>query len=314
VADPDHAMDVLSPGAPSPGAPLTSEPGVEAASQIRVGSAADLWRGLRRRPGAMAGGVILLLLVLVALFAPLLAPHSATVGELRDAFTPPGRRFPLGTDYVGRDVLSRVIFGARISLTVGLVVQSVALLLGTALGLLAGYYGGRVDDVISGLTVTLQAFPGLLLAIAVVSVLGAGIYNVFLALGLVAWPSIARLVRGQTLALREQQFVESARAVGASGPRILRYHILPNCMGPLIVVATLGVAGAIVSGAAQSFLGLGIQPPAPSWGSMLALGRARIASAPWLTIFPGLAIFVTVLSLNMLGDGLRDVLDPRLRG
>ncbi|MGH9282938.1 MAG: ABC transporter permease, partial [Acidimicrobiales bacterium] len=175
------------------------------------------------------------------------------------------------------------------------------------------YYGGRVDDVVSGVTVTLQAFPGLLLAIAVVAVLGPGIYNVFLALGLVAWPSIARLVRGQTLALKEQQFVESARAVGASGRRIIFRHILPNCLGPLIVIVTLGVAGSILSEAALSFLGLGVQPPQPSWGSMLSAGKARMATAPWLTIFPGLAIFVTVLSLNLLGDGLRDVLDPRLR-
>ncbi|MGH2688473.1 MAG: ABC transporter permease, partial [Actinomycetota bacterium] len=212
-----------------------------------------------------------------------------------------------------RDVLSRIIYGARISLTVGLVVQATALVIGTTLGLLSGYYGGRVDDVVSGVTVTLQAFPGLLLAIAVVAVLGPGIYNVFLALGLVAWPSIARLVRGQTLALKEQQFVESARAVGASGRRIIFRHILPNCRGPLIVIVTLGVAGSILSEAALSFLGLGVQPPQPSWGSMLSAGRARMATAPWLTLFPGLAIFVTVLSLNLLGDGLRDVLDPRLR-
>jgi peptide/nickel transport system permease protein/oligopeptide transport system permease protein len=273
----------------------------------------DIWRRLRRRRGAMAGLGLLLLLALAALAAPLIAPHSPTLGRVADAFEPPSRRFLLGTDIAGRDVLSRVIFGARISLTVGLVVQSTALVLGTALGLLAGYYGGRVDDLVSGVTVTLQAFPGLLLAIAVVAVLGPGIYNVFFALGLVAWPSIARLVRAQTLALKEQQFVESARAVGASGFRILWRHILPNCLGPLIVIVTLGVAGSILSEAALSFLGLGVQPPQPSWGSMLAAGRARMATAPWLTIFPGLAIFLTVLSLNMLGDGLRDVLDPRLR-
>jgi peptide/nickel transport system permease protein len=281
---------------------------------VRLAGPGETWRRLRRRRSAVAGGVVLLLLALVAVFAPLIAPHSPTIGNIADAFTPPSRRFPFGTDHAGRDVFSRVIFGARISLTVGLVVQSVALVAGTALGLLAGYYGGRVDDVISGVTVTLQAFPGILLAIAVVAGLGPGIFNVFLALGLVAWPSLARLVRGQTLALKEQQFVESARAVGASGPRILRRHILPNCRGPLIVVVTLGVAGAILSEATLSFLGLGVQPPSPSWGSMLAGGRARMATAPWLTIFPGLAIFVTVLSLNMLGDGLRDVLDPRLRG
>ena len=292
-----------------------AEPVTDAAPDLPAQPApGDAWRRLRRRRSAVAGAAVLLLLALVAIFAPLIAPHSPTIGNLADALTPPSRRFPFGTDYAGRDVLSRVIFGARISLTVGLVVQSVALVAGTALGLLAGYYGGRVDDVISGVTVTLQAFPGILLAIAVVAGLGPGIFNVFVALGLVAWPSLARLVRGQTLALKEQQFVESARAVGASGVRILRRHILPNCRGPLIVVVTLGIGGAILSEATLSFLGLGVQPPSPSWGSMLALGRARMATAPWLTIFPGLAIFVTVLSLNMLGDALRDVLDPRLRG
>lgn len=295
--------------------PLVPDPAADAVDlPVQVGGPGDVWRRLRRRRGAVAGGTILLLLALVALLAPLVAPHSPTLGKIADTFTPPGRRFLFGTDHAGRDVLSRIIFGARISLTVGLVVQSIALVAGTAFGLLAGYYGGRVDDVVSGVTVTLQAFPGILLAIAVVAVLGPGIYNVYLALGLVAWPSIARLVRAQTLALKEQQFVESARAVGASGPRILRRHILPNCMGPLIVIVTLGVAGAILSEAALSFLGLGVQRPSPAWGLMLADGRARMATAPWLTIFPGLAIFVTVLSLNMLGDGLRDVLDPRLRG
>jgi ABC-type dipeptide/oligopeptide/nickel transport system permease subunit len=308
------SADTLT-GAPAPGPPQVPDPIADpGALPVRLTGPADVWRRLRRKRSAMAGAVALVLLGLMAIFAPLIAPHSPTVGEVADAFTPPGRRFLFGTDHVGRDVLSRVIFGARISLTVGLVVQSTALVLGTALGLLAGYYGGRADDVVSGVVVTLQAFPGILLAIAVVAVLGPGIYNVFLALGLVAWPSIARLVRGQTLALKEQQFVESALAVGASGTRILRRHILPNCMGPLIVVVTLGVAGAILSEAALSFLGLGVQPPSPSWGSMLAAGRARMASAPWLTFFPGLAIFVTVLSLNMLGDGLRDILDPRLRG
>lgn len=313
------ASSAAAGGAMYPGLPPTGggglgpEDAVAAGPAVRLGGPADAWRRLRRRRSAMAGAVILLALGLAAVFAPVVSPHSPTIGNLADAFAPPGRRFLMGTDHVGRDVLSRVIFGARISLTVGLVVQVTALVVGTAFGLLAGYYGGWMDDTVSAVTVTLQAFPGILLAIAVVAMLGPGIYNVFLALGLVAWPSIARLVRGQTLALKEQQFVESARAIGASGPRILRRHILPNCMGPLIVVVTLGVGGAILSEAALGFLGLGVQPPVPSWGSMLAAGRARMATAPWLTIFPGLAIFVTVLSLNMLGDGLRDVLDPRLR-
>jgi ABC-type dipeptide/oligopeptide/nickel transport system permease subunit len=313
-------METLSPG-PAPEQPLPGPPpsapadtaGEPLEIPVSLAGPGDLWRRLRRHRSAMAGAVVVLLLVLVALLAPLIAPHSPTVGRVADAYSPPGGRFPLGTDHAGRDVLSRVVYGTRISLTVGLVVQSMALVIGTSLGLVAGYFGGKVDDAVSALTVTLQAFPGILLAIAVVGVLGPGIYNVYLALGLVAWPSTARLVRGQTLAFKEQQFVESARAVGASATRILRRHILPNCLGPLIVIVTLGVAGAVLSEAALSFLGLGVQPPAPSWGAMLNAGRGRLATAPWLTIFPGLAIFVTVLSLNLVGDGLRDVLDPRVR-
>lgn len=297
--------------APGTGRPLEEEPasGLEPSRPW----APRPWRRLLRMPGPVIGCSIVLLLVLVAIFAPLLAPHSPIEGRAIDAYSSPGGRFLLGTDHAGRDVLSRLIYGTRISLSVGLVVQSAALVVGTTLGLLAGYYGRRVDDVISGITVMLQAFPGLLLAITVVAVLGPNLFNVFLALGLVGWPTIARLVRGQTLALKEQQFVEGARAVGASSRRILLRHILSNCWGPIIVLVTLGVAGAILAEASLSFLGIGTQRPLPSWGSMLADGRDQIADSPWLTVFPGLAIFITILSLNMLGDGLRDVLDPKLR-
>lgn len=271
------------------------------------------FRRLLRMPGPTIGLVVFSLLVLVAIFAPVIAPYDPiTDANVMDAVTPPGEKFLLGSDHAGRDVLSRLIHGARISLTVGLVVQAVSLTLGTVLGLLAGYYGGWLDDLISGLTTVLQAFPGLLFAIAVMSVLGPGLYNVFLALGLVGWPTIARLVRGEVLSLREREFVEGARAMGARDFRILLKHVLPNCMGPVIVVVTLGIAGAILSEASLSFLGLGTQPPHPSWGAMLASGRDYIWEAPWLTFYPGIAIFVTILALNLLGDGLRDVFDPRL--
>ncbi|MGH2769793.1 MAG: ABC transporter permease [Actinomycetota bacterium] len=271
------------------------------------------WRRIRRMPGPMIGAGVLLALILVALFAPLLAPHDPIRGQAIDIRTVPGDRFLLGADHAGRDVLSRLIYGARISLSIGLVVQSVALVLGTSLGLAAGYFGGRVDDLVSGVVVVLQAFPGFLLAIAVAAALEPGLLNLYIALGLVGWPGICRLVRGETLALKQRQFVEAARAVGSPERRILLRHILPNCLGPVIVIVTLGAAGTILVEAALSYLGLGTQPPTPSWGSMLAAGLPYIQTAPWLTVFPGLAIFLTILSLNLLGDGLRDVWDPRLR-
>jgi peptide/nickel transport system permease protein len=264
-------------------------------------------------PGPMIGAGLLLLLVLVAVFAPLLAPHDPIQGRVIDTLSPPSERFPFGTDHAGRDVLSRIIYGTRISLSVGVVVQSTALVVGTALGLIAGYFGGRVDDLVSGVVVVLQAFPGFLLALVVAAVLEPGLFNLYIALGLVGWPAICRLVRGQTLALKERQFIEAAHAVGVSRRRVLVRHILPNCLGPVIVIVTLGAAGTILAEAALSYLGLGTQPPTPSWGSMLAAGLVHMSDAPWLTIYPGLAIFLTILSLNLLGDGLRDVWDPKLR-
>lgn len=275
---------------------------------------AAAFRQLACMPGPRLGLTILLLVAAAALFAPWITPHHPTLdASVMDALMPPGKRFLLGTDHAGRDVLSRLIHGARISLTVGLVVQGTAVVVGAALGLLAGYYGGWVDEVISALITILQAFPGILFAMAVMAVLGPGLFNVFVALGLMSWPTIARLVRGEVLALRERDFVEAAWALGASDMRILFRHILPNCSGPIIVSASLGMASAILSEASLSFLGLGAQPPTPSWGAMLAQGRDYLWQAPWLTLCPGLAIFVTILALNLVGDGLRDVLDPRLR-
>ncbi len=265
-------------------------------------------------PSAIIGTILVSVLVLVALLAPLMAPHDPYEAEsLRDAYQSPSQLFPFGTDGLGRCVLSRVIFGTRISLTVGLVVQGISLFLGITLGLWAGYWEGWVDDIISNATNVMFGFPNLLFALAIVSVLGPGLYNVFVALGLVGWPIIVRLVRGQTLSIKHKGYVEAARASGCSHTFILLRHILPQCLPPVLVMATMGIAGAILAEAGLSFLGLGAQPPHPSWGSMIARGREYIWQAPWITAFPGAAIFITVLGFNLLGDGLRDLLDPRIQ-
>ena len=259
------------------------------------------------------GAAIVVLLVLVAVFAPFLAPHDPYEAEaLTDAFRAPGGPFPLGTDVLGRCILSRIIYGTRISLTVGLVVQGISVLLGVTLGVVAGYWEGFVDDVVSNLTNIMFGFPHLLFALAVVTVLGPGLYNIFIALGLAGWPMIARLVRGQTLSVKRKEYVEAARAAGCTDFFVIVRHILPQCLSPVLVMATMGMAAAILAEAGLSFLGLGAQPPAPSWGSMIARGRDYIWDSPWMTTFPGVAIFITVLGFNLLGDGLRDFLDPRL--
>lgn len=273
----------------------------------------EFWRRFARNKGAVVGLAITLTMALLSILAPVLSPHDPINSNLADALRPPCREYWLGTDNLGRDVLTRILYGGRISLTVGLVVQGISVTIGTLVGLFSGFAGGRVDDFLNGLINAIYAFPSLLFAIAVLAVLGPGLYNIFVALGLVGWATVARLVRGEVLSLKNREFVESARAAGASNLRLLFRHILPNCFGPVIVVGTLGVATAILSESTLSFLGLGTQPPTPSWGSMLSRGREYVWSAPWLTIFPGLAILLTILGLNLLGDGLRDVLDPRLR-
>ncbi|WP_404980691.1 ABC transporter permease [Carboxydichorda subterranea] len=266
-----------------------------------------------RQPGPLLGALVLAAVAGMAVLAPVLTPYSPTRNDLVHSLEPPSGAHPMGTDLLGRDVLTRILYGARLSISLGLTVQAVSVALGTALGLLAGYYGRWVDDVVTAVTTVVQAFPGLLFAIAVMAVLGPSVTNVLVALALVGWPTVSRLVRGETLAIKEQLYVEGARAAGAPDVHILLRHVLPNCAGPIIVVATLGLGGTILAEATLSFLGLGVQPPAPSWGSMLADARDRIWDAPWLMLYPGLAIFVTILALNLLGDGLRDVLDPRLR-
>lgn len=271
------------------------------------------WRRLRRHRLAMVGLGIIGAIVLLAIFAPFVSPADPLVIDYAHIAAPPGvAGHILGTDAVGRDILARMIYGTRISLQVGAVAVGIAASLGTAMGLLAGYHGGVLDNILMRVVDVFLAFPVIVLAIAIIAVLGPSLVNVMIALGLVAWTTYARVVRGQVLVVRELDFVQAARAVGAGDARIVVRHILPNTLAPIIVLATIGMATAIIAEAALSFLGLGVQPPTPSWGSMLNEGRAFLRMAPHISTFPGLAIMVTVLGFNFLGDGLRDALDPRL--
>lgn len=266
-----------------------------------------------RHTSALIGGIIVLLLVFTAIFAPLLAPHDPYIPEsLMDAFQPPNKTFPLGTDQQGRCLLSRIIYGTRISLTVGIIVQGISVAIGLVLGLIAGYFEGIADDIINNLINIFYGFPRFLFALAIVTAIGPGMVNLFIALGLVGWPTIARVVRGQVLSVKQKEFVEAARALGSSNFRIIVKCILPQCISPILVLATLGMASAILAEAGLSFLGLGAQPPAASWGNIIARGRDYIWNAPWITTFPGVAIFITVLGFNLLGDALRDFLDPKI--
>ena len=270
-------------------------------------------RRIARHRGAVVGGAILLVLALAALTAPWLAPRDPIKTMPRDALKPPGGAYVLGSDNLGRDVASRALFGARLSLVVGLISVSIAIVIGTPVGLVAGYYAGRLDAVLMRVIDVMLAFPGILLALAIVSVLTPGLGNVMIAVGLSAVPTYARLVRGSVLSTRENLYVEAARALGGGDLRIVTRYVLPNVVAPLIVTATLGLGTAILASAALSFLGLGSQPPTPEWGRMLSEGRDYLREAWWISTFPGVGIMLTVLAMNLLGDGLRDVLDPRLK-
>lgn len=264
----------------------------------------------------IVGLIIIVVLVVAALFADVIATHDIGATNLSMRYLPPSAEHWFGTDSTGRDIFSRVVFGARISLQVGIVVVAVSAVIGTILGAVAGYYGGWVDRVVSGYVFNVfLAFPGLLLAIAMVAFLGAGLNKLILALCIIGWVGYARLIRGQVLKVREYDFVQAARALGASDTRILLIHILPNAIQPLIVQASLGMAGAVLSEASLSFLGLGVPPPAPSWGVMIEEARdlSTLQAAPHALIFPGIAIALTVLAFNFIGDGLREYLDPRQR-
>lgn len=264
-------------------------------------------------PAAAAALCILVLLLLIAALAPLIAPFDPLAVNLDELRQPPSAAHPFGTDSKGRDVLSRVIYGSRISLLVGVAAAGLSMLIGLVLGMTAGYSGGKVEAFLSQVFDVLLAFPSLLLAIGISAVMAPGLLSAMLAITLVGWAGFARLVRGITISLKEQPYVEAARALGASPIRILYRHILPNALPLIIVSGSLRVGGFILMEAALSFLGLGAQPPTPTWGAMISLSRGYINSAPWMVVFPGIAISITVISFNIIGDFLRDRLDPRMR-
>ena len=268
---------------------------------------------MRRRALILGTAAAVALLAGAALLAPVLAPASPAEQVLRDGLQGPTRAHPFGQDRLGRDVLSRVLFGGRVSLAVAGVAVGISLAVGVLIGAAAGACGGWVDETAMRAVDILQAFPGILLAIALAAILGPSLTNVILALSIIGWVGYARLARGQVLVVREAEFVAAATALGAGPGRVLFLHLLPNILGPIIVEATFGLAGAVVAEASLSFLGLGAQPPTPSWGAMLNEGRQYLLVAPHLTIFPGLCVSATVLAINFLGDGLRDLLDPRRR-
>lgn len=262
----------------------------------------------------MFGAVIIGLLIMAAVAAPFVCPYDPVQMNAADAFQAPSRQYWLGTDEYGRDVFSRIVYGSRISLSVGIISVSISLVLGTALGLVSGYYLGMADVVVSRIMDVLYAFPPILLALLMIAILGVGVDRVMIAIGLVYTPLFARVCRGSVLAERGKVYVDAARMIGLNNSRIIRCHILPNVLAPLIVEATLCMSFAILAEAALSFLGLGTQPPTPSWGMMLSKGRGLMYYSPWVSIWPGFAIMIVVFAFNVFGDGLRDALDPRLRG
>lgn len=268
---------------------------------------------LRRDPRAVIGVAAVVAIVLVALLAPLIARHDPVRIDLANTLRPPSGGHWMGTDVQGRDVWARLVYGARVSLAVGFISQTIALALGVTLGLIAGYYGRWVDELVMRLADVTLAFPTLLLLIAMAAALEPSMGVVFVTIGLVGWAGMARLVRGQVLVVRQLEYVQAVRALGARDRQILLRHVLPNVIAPVVIAATLGIAGAIMAEAALSFLGLGVQPPTPSWGSMIADGRdlSQLRNAPWTSVFPGVAIGLAVLGFNLLGDALRDAMDPR---
>src|SRR5262245_43446569 len=301
---------------------LADPDGVRAPSPVALGTGvsvrssslwSDAYRRLIRNRLAMAGGVVIVLLCLVAIFADVLAPLPYTKTNFGRLNELPSRAYPLGTDALGRDLLSRMIYGARVSMLVGLGAQVIVVAIGLPIGALSGFMGGRTDLLLTRFIDVMYAFPRLLFVILVMSMLGAGLTNIFIAIGLTGWVGIARQTRGQVLALKAQEFVEGARALGARSGRLLIRHVLPNALSPIVVAVTFGIPEAIFTEAALSFIGVGINPPTPSWGQMVGEGQQYLRSAWHLCVFPSIAIAITMLSFTFLGDGVRDALDPKLK-
>lgn len=273
----------------------------------------NLWDNIYKNKLMVTGGGLVVLLLIVSILAPWLAPYDPGQIDLHNILAPPSADHFFGTDQLGRDVLSRMIWGARISLKVGFVATGFAILIGTILGALSGYYGGWLDSTIMRFVDIMLCFPTFFLILAVIAFLEPSIWNIMIIIGLTGWMSVTRLVRADFISLRERDFVQAARAIGASDTRIIFLHILPNAMASILVAATLGIAGAILTESALSFLGIGVQPPTPSWGNILTAGKDNIDIAWWLSLYPGLAILMTVVGYNLLGEGIRDILDPRLK-
>ena len=292
---------------------MTDEKIIPELARKRRGQFADAMFRLTKSPLAMFGLAIIAVLVFCAIFAEVISPYSPIKQDLMHMFETPSSQHWLGTDEFGRDILSRLIYGARVSLQVGFIAVGIALVIGGMLGAVSGYYSGKLDNTIMRVMDVLLSIPQTLLAIAIVAALGPSLMNLMIAVGISAVPTYARIVRGSVLSIRSMEFIEAARAAGSSDLRIILKHIIPNSMAPIIVQSTLGVASAILNAAGLSFIGLGIQPPNPEWGAMLSGGRQYIRDYPHMTLYPGLAIMLTILALNFLGDGLRDALDPKLK-
>ena len=273
----------------------------------------QVWNGLKKNPLALFGLFLILLLVFIAVFAGVLAPYEIDSQDLTRRFVAPNSRYWFGTDEFGRDIFSRILYGSRYSLYIGIVAASLSAAAGVLVGSVAGFYGGRFDNVLMRIIDIMMAIPSTLLGISIVAALGNGIRNVIIAVAIGAVPAYARIVRASILSVKEQEYIEAARCIGASDLRIVLRHILPNCLAPIIVQITMSVAKAILEASALSFIGLGVQPPSAEWGAMLSAGRAYIRRAWWIVTFPGLAIAMIIFGLNLFGDGLRDALDPRLK-
>ena len=273
----------------------------------------DSFKRLKKNKMAMFCAVVVVLLIVIAIFAPLLAPYDPNAQDYANILKAPSKAHLLGTDEYGRDILSRIIYGTRVSLSVGLLAQVLATVIGVTLGALAAYYGGWVDTLISRVMEIFAAFPDLIFAMGIMFVIGPGIKNIFIALGLLTWVRTARMVRGQILQLKEKEYVEAAKASGATAFHTITKHLIPNCISTVIVLVTLGIPNAIMYEASLSFLGLGIQPPTASWGSMISFAQPYISYLPTYSIFPGIAIMITVIAFNIFGDGLRDALDPKMK-